>query len=127
MRPSRSTRLSQWHTIPSHFHPSGPSGPSAPPMASNHSDEGVREAPTPTTSQKACLGALFFSQTRLVKGDPPFCTGISRRRSYPAPVSSSETMPSGAFNYICLGYSVHDPAKLRSAAANLKPVGVEPE
>jgi hypothetical protein len=119
VRPSRSR-----HTIPSHFHPNGPS---APPMASNHPDEAVREAPTPTTSQKACLGALFFSQTRLVKGDPPFCTGISRRRSYPAPVSSSETMPSGAFNYICLGYSVHDPAKLRSAAANLKPVGVEPE
>ena len=72
-------------------------------------------------NQCACLGTLFYSQSRLAAGRSPLCAGLSRRRTHPAPVSSSETMPSGDFKFVCLGYSVFDPEELRKSSRSLKP------
>ena len=95
--------------------------PASAPASSPATTSPTSTTTTTTTNQRACLGMLFYNQTRQMKGQAPLCTGISRRRTHPAPVSSSETMPAGDFKFVCLGYSVHEPDRLRNASATLKP------
>ncbi len=71
----------------------------------------------PTGTPRECLGTLFFSSARVVRGSPPLCAGLSRKgRQNGRPAVSSEMPPEGGdWRFVCVGLSEYeyDKAKLK--------------
>lgn len=93
------------------------------PSSSTTPGGGGNQQTDANTRHRCCYGALFYSQAMHNKGTLPRCGGVPATRDVAYDLSSlqTESVPSGDFKYVCLGYSQYSEAELRARQRSATP------